>query len=109
MYDCQECKFQATSRVRINRHQKSIHEGLKYKCIECNFKGRDLKTHMKLLHDNINSKFQCKECDYQVSIEALLKRHHDSVQKRITYQCSECTYQATRKSDLKSHKEAIHY
>ena len=59
----------------------SVHEGVKYKCIQCE-----------------------KEFTQKVNMSTHVKEVHE----QIKYWCTLCNYQATRQNYLKKHKEAVH-
>ena len=65
-FQCPECDHQATQKIDLVRHQKSVHMGQKFHCTECDHQATQkshLASHQKSLH--MGQKFQCTECDYE--------------------------------------------
>ena len=57
-------------------HNKSIHEGVKYPCDECNFKATQkghLLTHKKSVYEGV--KFPCDQCFYKATRKNHLLTH----------------------------------
>ena len=59
-------QYEVSDLSALRTHQKSIHEGVKYQCKECDYKATtligSLKLHQKSIHESF--KYQCNECDY---------------------------------------------
>ena len=56
-------------------HTKSIHEGLRYPCGQCEYEATQkgsLKIHIKSMHhkeDEDEKKYACDQCDYRAGVQ----------------------------------------
>ena len=64
----------------------------RFRCAHCNYKtsrGKDLKVHIKAVHDKIKD-MKCEQCDYTCSEGRTLKVHikavHDKIKANISPQ-----------------------
>ena len=80
-YECDQCDKTYNSSSEINRHIKSIHDGVKY---------------------------ACEQCDKQFSEQSKLKRHTESKHEGVKYACDQCDYQAPRQYHLTRHMQSRH-
>ena len=64
------------------------------------------KSNIKSIHEGV--KFPCNECDYKATKKVNLISHIKSVHQGIKYPCDECDYKATKTENLMSHKRSIH-
>ena len=81
-YACNQCDYQATySMYDLEKHVKSIHEGVKY---------------------------SCNQCDKQFKTQSNVARHFQSVHKSVKYSCNKCNFQTTLSSSLKVHIQSKH-
>ena len=75
-YHCNKCDKQFKNSGNLNRHIKSLHDGIKFPCNECGHKAtskQHLGTHIKSVHEGI--KFPCNICDFSATQEANLYTH----------------------------------
>ena len=49
--------------------------------------------HIKSVHEGV--KYACNECDHQVTDQTSLRRHIQAKHKGVKYACNKCDYQAT--------------
>ena len=65
-----------TQKSHIRKHKESVHEGVRYKCDQCEYtasqKGH-LRTHKSVIHLGVI--FNCGLCEYQSSYKSDLNRH----------------------------------
>ena len=74
---CNECDYQASSYPNLKRHQRVVHEKVRYPCNQCNFQAKHryyLKEHIQSKHGD--SKYLCSLCDYTTSWKENLANHH---------------------------------
>ena len=64
------------------------------------------KEHQKSVHDGV--KYPCKNCNYQATTMKNLKRHKKSVHDGVKYPCKICSYEAAQKGHLKEHQKSVH-
>ena len=103
-YKCKLCDYQTTHKGHLNKHVKSIHEGIKYPCHQCDYKARnpsDLNKHVNSKHKGI--KYPCQQCHYKATNTSDLKKHVNSKHEGIKYPCQQCDYQATQSGSLQRH------
>jgi len=109
MIPCPKCDKQFTHRGTLNRHIRSIHDGITYPCDQCDHKATtkgSLKQHIISQHEG--AFYQCAHCEYKASTTSRLSIHIKSIHEGVRYPCSLCNYQATEKGHLKNHINAIH-
>ena len=79
--ECPECGKEFARKFVMLTHYRSVHEGIKY---------------------------PCDQCDYQATDSGNLQRHIQSKHECIKYPCNQCDSKLTRRSHLKSHIKAKH-
>ena len=55
-----------TRKESLDRHKRSVHEGIKYPCNQCEYlasRKEHLDRHKRLVHEGI--KFPCGQCKHQ--------------------------------------------
>ena len=69
-FQCPECEHQATKKVNLVRHQKSVHLGQQLHCPECDYQATQ-KSNLATLHKSVHmsQKFQCQECEHKLSVK----------------------------------------
>ena len=74
--DAEKCDFKTKSASHLKLHKKSVHEGIKHQCDQCersyNFPG-DLRRHKKTTHMGL--RYPCSYCDFTASQTQTLKNH----------------------------------
>ena len=106
---CDKCNAQFANQYNLQRHIKSIHEGLKFSCDQCDYQAShqsNLTTHIKSVHEGV--RFLCNQCDYQASQQANLTTHIKSKHEGLKFACNECDYQASNQSNLTAHIKSKH-
>ena len=78
------CSYQATTNGNLKKHQKSVHDGVKYPCKHCSYQANtngSLKEHKKISFWNYLYNF-CFFLDSLVNpIRELLLPYHETVRK----------------------------
>ncbi|CAH8609955.1 unnamed protein product [Schistosoma margrebowiei] len=108
-FTCDLCNKEFAFKVRLNEHNKSIHEGIKYPCDQCSkaFSSKSmLNIHVKAIHKGI--KLTCKQCDRKFNCKSNLNLHVKSAHEGIFFQCDECDKKFTAKCPLNRHIQSIH-
>ena len=106
---CGQCQFSAIRNVTMKFHIESVHEGIVYKCEQCDVVTkweRDLKVHIKAKHTRLI--FECKEegCSYSTYSGKLLEEHVEIKHEgRVKYKCEymNCKYATNHRGTLKEH------
>ena len=62
---------------------------------------RHLSTHIKSIHEGV--KFPCNQCDYKATQKGNLMTHIKSRHQGVIFPCNLCDYKATQKSNLMTH------
>lgn len=111
MYQCpfSYCEFETKWTSYLKTHIKSIHEGKRFKCNQCDYRASkkgNLLKHISTVHGV--DRYPCTKCDYKATQKANLQRHIDSVHEGIRYTCEFCNYTATRKDHLSRHVKQSH-
>jgi len=108
-YPCDQCNYKATESNNLQRHIKSIHDGVKYPCDQCNYKATassSLQQHIKSIHDGVT--YPCDQCNYKAKDPSHLRRHIKSIHEGVKYPCNQCNYKFSYPSDLKRHTNRFH-
>lgn len=111
MYQCpfSYCEFETKWTTYLKTHIKTIHEGKRFKCNQCDYRASkkgNLIKHISTVHGI--DRYPCTKCDYKATQKANLQRHIDSVHEGIRYTCEFCSYTATRKDHLSRHVKQSH-
>ena len=67
---------------------------------------RDLIQHKKSVHEGV--KYDCDQCDHKATCQAHLIQHQKSVHEGVKYNCFQCDYKANYHTDLIKHKNTVH-
>ena len=76
---CPDCEAVFYNKHTMMRHYKSVHEGIKYPCNECDYEATlrsNLKNHMEAMHGN--NILTCYQCDYQTKWRGAFNAHKKS-------------------------------
>ena len=98
---CDMCEFGASSRIDLERHNKSYH-----KCANCEFrteKQTDLLKHKKNAH-----KIKCSTCAFEAGTKEEVKKHSDGRHESKIYQCDRCDYSSPHQGVLTIHVKNKH-
>ena len=91
-----------------DRQLKKCNEN-KYSCDRCNYKASQLshlQKHIRSIHEGV--KFPCNQCNSKFTDPSNLQKHIKSVHEGIKYPCDECSYRATQMSSLRTHIKSFH-
>ena len=78
---CAQCAYKATQKIKLQQHVQSVHNGVKYNCVQCDYKA----------------------CGYKASQKENLQKHVQSVHNGLKYNCVQCDHKATQKQSIKQH------
>jgi len=133
IYDCEFCEYKSLKKNDILKHVSSVHLKNKSSCPECGKILANVAEHVKFFHRK-ERRFQCEECKYRSCFRNDLKKHVNSVHRKLKQPCPECgkeivnvaehvrlihtkptqfkcqlcKYIAYKKQDLKKHVDAVH-
>ena len=62
---------------------------------------RVLTTHIKSVHEGV--KYACNQCDKQYTDHSSLRKHIQSTHEGVEYACNECDQQFTQQTTLTTH------
>ena len=68
------------SPLYVTNHVKTVHEGLRYPCDQCDYQGnsmQSLRKHIQSSHEGI--KYECEHCNKKLATPACVRRHIRSV------------------------------
>jgi len=77
-----------------------------HKCTICDnvYNSRNIRTHIKKEHPEIELLERCEICDKPFKTEWLLKRHIENVHRNLrNYECSYCDFKAKSRGQLGEH------
>ena len=107
---CKMCGSVFSQLGGLNQHVKSVHEGKKYDCDQCEYRATQpssIKIHKQVKH--VQAKLQCPQCDYQSGWPTDFRKHKLAKHDGIRYGCDICDYIATRPECLGKHMKSQHY
>jgi len=112
-FECDLCTKSYKSAEGLNKHNKSVHEGVRYQCDQCDIKAfsstNGLKTHISKIHLKIEEQFVCDLCAKTFNQVQSLRNHKKSVHEGFRYQCDQCDIKPfTLKGTLRKHVVSIH-
>ena len=105
---CDQCDFKAWTNAKIGHHKKSVHEGLRFNCEECDL---SYATRIGLYTHSYKHKgilYPCPSCDYKASTSTNLKVHTVGKHDKIRFQCDLCSWTGSQKGMMKVHKKMKH-
>jgi len=92
-------------------HDLGINPSSKHNCGKCGksfISGRNLRDHIKNVHERMKS-FSCKNCKKRFSQEGALKKHIESVhENKRNFQCPHCKINLSAKDSLAKHISVVH-
>ena len=111
-FKCNTCQFETSRYALLNKHKKSVHEGIKlYKCNNCDYETADnwkLKNHKKAVHERIKP-YKCNYCEHETAEKGNLDKHIKSVHEGIKpFKCNMCKFETAQKWNLNKHIEFFH-
>ena len=75
---CNICDYETAYKSMLQKHIKSVHEGIKeFKCHKCPYEtvqSHHLKKHIETVHEGIKP-FNCNICEYKAGQKSDLKKH----------------------------------
>jgi len=104
---CQECGQSFSSKNKMEKHIKTIHEDIKdFTCEYCRKKltsSYGLKAHIESIHMGI--KHKCPHCENDYSTQRALKKHVQTTHSQDTcYTCNQCEKSFPTSGRLENHK-----
>ena len=104
---CQECGQSFSSKNKMERHIKTIHEDIKdFTCEYCRKEltsSHGLKSHIESIHMGI--KHKCPHCENDYSTQQALKKHVQTTHSQDTcYICNQCGKSFPTSGRLENHK-----
>lgn len=134
IFQCKYCKFKCRSKTGLYVHINGRH-GLKhYRCKLCNFitswkssiqqhfirrhgtkktvfdviKGVGAEFKRSVIKPNIQTSFQCAQCDYSTKSKYHLRTHINSSHNSRQYECEQCPFSTKWKSSMGQHIYSRH-
>ena len=101
-FRCDICQQLFVFAWLLKRHIKTVHEGLRYSCDQCEFKATQQGTvngHIQSIHKGI--RYACDKCEYMSTREGNLNLHKKTKHGlHSLVSCNQCSYQTTYNSFL---------
>ena len=107
--DVENCNYSVRTKMALNDHKKSVHEGREFFCDSCPKKFNKkslLKNHQFAMHTDAPM-IECGKCDYKTKIKYSFKRHTEGHEGRKAA-CDECNFKTTWTWNLNAHKRQVH-
>ena len=113
-FSCDQCEYKSFSRGKLKRHIKAKHEGIWFKCKNCDYHTKTekaLEFHMSMEHNESRS-VSCTLCEFKTVNNGMLKKHtrfiHTSDDKKPIFTCKLCEYKSEFKIHVEKHKRLSH-
>ena len=74
--ECEQCHKSFYDGRTLRKHQRSVHEGVKYACDQCDHQATQqggLKRHIQNKHEGV--RYACDQCDQQFTLQNNLRQH----------------------------------
>ena len=84
--NCSHCGKSYTDKKSLWRHKNTEHYKIRYYCSFCDFKGTNLRRHIRSIHEG--KKHPCSICAYQATQTNSLKNHMKRIHKTSSEVCS---------------------
>ena len=88
---CTKCGQLYSSPGNLQKHMKSVHGNIKFRCDQCPYEASQkigLVKHQQVIHAGL--KHYCDMCDKHYSWENDLRRHKYRVHNKIKFNCETC-------------------
>ena len=109
---CHICDIEFNDIDTRIKHVRDTHRIDPFKCSLCDFEtkyNRDMKRHVRLIHEENPTMFTCDVCNYESSSKYNLERHINTCHKdKDNLECEICDFVTTKKTDLNKHIRTIH-
>jgi len=102
--DVEGCTTTFFNKHGKNLHIKHVHQGIKYKCDQCDKEVVNLRMHKRIVHEKVR-KHVCPECGKTFQMTAHLRLHIARVHLKLREKCPECGKQV---QDLYAHNLYVH-
>ena len=106
---CTTCNSSFSQKRILNRHEKSVHQEVKFGCQLCGkqYCRKDaLSGHINSIHKGL--KFKCDQCEKEFVQKSYLTTHITSVHKKVKFKCEQCNKGFSSKTQKVSHVRSIH-
>ena len=97
---CNQCEYKGETNKDLKLHFETVHEGIRYFCVQCRF-----KTNVVFHHKGFWYSYD--QCTFEVGTKQGLICHVKTVHEGVQYSCDRCDFKARRKHILKVHEEAF--
>ena len=109
---CDECVYSGIGLPNLNAHKENNHNGTtkKYLCDKCDFTATQsyaLQCNIERKHLGITFHY-CDQCDFIGKYRASVRKHVNTVHKKIKFNCDACDKVFASNDSLKDHKDAAH-
>ena len=109
VHKCVLCQKTYYNGGTLKNHIRSVHEGVKYPCYQCDYQAAEqgtLSRHIENKHEGV--KYACNQCDYQATLQGSLTRHIKSMHEGFKFSCDQCDQQFAHRGGLRIHIKKIH-
>jgi len=109
--ESQLCPQIIVKKSRLNLEQSSITSVYNVNKIPCNlctgmYHKNVLKRHIESVHKKVQ--IPCCLCPKKFTRKSSLKIHIQSVHKKVEFPCNHCSHKFNHKSNLRRHKDSVH-
>jgi KRAB domain-containing zinc finger protein len=90
-------------------HIRSKHEGIQYKCDNCEKDFADksyLRLHRRVVHEG--KKIKCELCDYEAVRRSIVEYHKKTIHEGIRFKCDKCEFETKVRKYLAVHTKREH-
>uniref|UniRef100_A0A182P655 C2H2-type domain-containing protein n=1 Tax=Anopheles epiroticus TaxID=199890 RepID=A0A182P655_9DIPT len=110
-YVCGTCELSFKSEKALQQHRASWRQKQKNACSQCGkgfVRGRDLREHEQLQHNDTPAQFVCEVCGKGFKKKSLVRLHLVTHQQDRRYGCEQCGARFHFGYRLRKHLQAVH-
>ena len=93
------------------RHQNAKHNGIRYKCDQCDSTfslKHALVRHVESKHQDKKRIFPCPQCEFVTTRMDYLRGHMENIHLKLKHKCDICGQMLSSKSALLTHRKTKH-
>jgi len=107
-FSCDRCPYKTKQASHLKRHQNAKHNGIRYKCDQCDGTfsiKHTLVRHVESKHQEKKRIFPCPQCEFVTTRMDYLRGHMENIHLKLKHKCDICGHMLSSKSALLTHRK----